>query len=218
MTDQNPASSPVPTPTAPRRRRWPIVALVVGGVLALGGIGAGTAIALTAGRHDEGRHEDTSSSVPAPGSTPATAPSTGAAATGAAAPGDFARARDAAQAAVPGAATTIVREGEGWEVDVRRSDGTDADVRLAAAYSVTRIGGDDDTDGEGPHVGSLAGDSLQRALDAALASAGSAGTLTSIDISDDRDDAYEVQVAQGARTLTVSLAPDFSVVASENDE
>lgn len=213
MTDQNPASTPVPTPVAPKRRRWPIVALIVAAVVALGGIGVGTAIALTAGRH----HDDASSSVPAPGGASSAVPSAGAAATGSVPPGDFARARDAAESAVPGAATNIVREGEGWEVDVRRSDATDADVRLAADYSVTRTGGDDDTDGEGTHAGTLAGDSLQRALDAALARAGS-GTLTAIDISDDRDDAYEVLVAQGARTLTVTLAPDFSVVAAETDE
>ena len=127
---------------------------------------------------------------------------------------ELARASAAALAEVgEGTVTGVEAEDGGYEVEVRRSDGSEADVELDRNFGVTgveRDGADDarDSDADRP----VTDDQLARASEAALAATGG-GQVTSVEAD---DHGYDVEIRMDDGTeRDVELDDAFAVIHTE---
>lgn len=128
--------------------------------------------------------------------------------------------------------------GETYEVEVTKDDGTEVDVALDGDYRVVRQDTDDrdDRDDDSDDRDDVDdrddrddrdGDADDRVLDdaertaaeqAALAAVGS-GTVTDVEASDDRGEAYEVEVRQANGTeWNVELDSSYAVLDKRTDD
>jgi uncharacterized membrane protein YkoI len=133
--------------------------------------------------------------------------------------GDLRGAGTAARDAVGGGDVLSVErddDSDGYEVEIRRTDGTEVDVDLSATFEVLRTEDDDVDDDAGEAAApAVPGDlDLSRAADAALATAGD-GTVTDVEWDDGGYD-VEIRTAEG-RELDVRLDRGFTVVQTEED-
>ena len=132
-------------------------------------------------------------------------------------PPELDRASEVAREAVGDGVVTAVEQDDdgGYDVEVRRADGTETDVDLDRSLQVTR------TEDDGADAGDDANDDAPldeatraQAAEAALASVAS-GTVTEVE-SD--DGGYEVEVRQrDGRETEVHLDRDFAVVTTQTD-
>jgi uncharacterized membrane protein YkoI len=111
-----------------------------------------------------------------------------------------------------------------YDVDVRLDDGGSVEVRLDADLAVLSVreeneddssddgsSGDDASDGSADDAGPDAA-AREKAADAALAEVG-AGTVVSVELSDDADHVYEVEIDLGnGEEADVELDADFAAV------
>lgn len=128
---------------------------------------------------------------------------------------DLARASEAALAETgDGTVTAFEADINGYDVEVRLTDGTDLDVDLDLDFVVVRTSPDDnDNDDRNVDIENV---DLQRAYDAALAEAGG-GTVVSVEV--DEDGGYDVEIIQDDRTeLELELNADFDAVHTERDD
>jgi hypothetical protein len=128
---------------------------------------------------------------------------------------DLSRASEAALAETgDGIVTAFEADLNGYEVEVRLTDGTDLDVDLDLDFVVVRTRSDDQDDDDRnidlEHI------DLQQAYDSALAEAGEA-TVVSVEVDD--DGGYDVQVILNDRTeIEYDLNADFEIVHTERDD
>jgi len=138
------------------------------------------------------------------------------------------RASSAALAAVgEGKVTDTERDDEegGSEIEVTKDDGSQVDVHLDKNYQVLTQDADDESGrDDDAHDETDADDRTLTAAErasaekAALDAAGS-GTVTDVEASDDRGEAYEVEVRQADGTeWTVELDADFGVLDQRTDD
>jgi uncharacterized membrane protein YkoI len=119
--------------------------------------------------------------------------------------------------------------GEAFEVEVRKTDGTEVDVTLDKDLNVLRQDADDrddrnDTDDVNDDVNdndaddrALSASERKSAEKAALDAVGG-GTITDLDASDDRGEAYEADVRKANGTnWDVTLDADFKVLDKRVD-
>jgi uncharacterized membrane protein YkoI len=129
-------------------------------------------------------------------------------------------------------AESSVDPGEAFEVEVRKADGTEVDVTLDKDLNVLRQEADDRddrddaNDTEDADDANEAPDADDRALSAAerksaekaALDAVGGGTITDLDASDDRGEAYEVDVRKANGTdWDVTLDSDFNVLRKSID-
>ena len=101
--------------------------------------------------------------------------------------------------------------GEAYEVEVRKTDGTEVEVTLDKDLNVLRQDTDDDNDND---VDDRALSPAERssAEKAALSAVGG-GTIVDLEASDDRGEAYEVEVrTSNGNDWDVTLDSDFKVL------
>ncbi len=111
--------------------------------------------------------------------------------------------------------------GEAYEVEVRKDDGTEVDVTLDKDLDVLRQDADDrdDANDDTPDADDRALTATERtsAEKAALDAVGG-GTIVDLDASDDRGEAYEVEVRTADNTeWNVDLDADFKVLSKTVD-
>ncbi|MDN3495453.1 PepSY domain-containing protein [Planococcus sp. APC 4015] len=127
---------------------------------------------------------------------------------------DIVRAAEAAVAEVPGEVVDVDRDDDSthaYEVDVRRADGTIAEVRLDAAFGVVSVREDGRDDDPSPEATLSAADA-DRAGAAALAHVGS-GTVVEVKRDDDPGVAWEVEIDLGGdEDVDVELDADLRVL------
>lgn len=128
---------------------------------------------------------------------------------------DLARASEAALAeSGQGTVTSFEVDRDGYDVEVRLSDGTDLDVDLDLDFVVVRTRADDQ-DGEDRNIDTDNVD-LQQASDAALGEVGE-GTVVSVEV--DEGGGYDVEIVLDNRAeLDIDLNADFEVVRTERDD
>ena len=116
--------------------------------------------------------------------------------------------------------------GEAFEVEVRKADGTEVDVTLDKDLNVLRQDTDDRDDANDTDDADDAPDADDRALSAterksaekAALDAVGGGTITDLDASDDRGEAYEADVRKANGTnWDVTLDSDFKVIDKRVD-
>jgi uncharacterized membrane protein YkoI len=137
--------------------------------------------------------------------------------------GERDRVANAATHAVGGTAIDVDTSddrGEAYEVEVRKDDGTEVDVSLDKNLTVVSQdpeGRDDSTDT--PETDDRALSAAERAsAEKAALNAVDGGTVTQVDASDDRGEAYEVDVRDADSTeWDVELDADFKVVSKTVD-
>lgn len=117
------------------------------------------------------------------------------------------------EAAGDGEVVAVEQDDDGsYDVEVRRADGSEADVDLSPSFDVTRTEDDQDDDDD-----DLALDDATRtrAADAALAAVGD-GVVVSVE-ADRRG--YDVEIRHADRTESeVELDANFTVVGTERDD
>jgi uncharacterized membrane protein YkoI len=109
--------------------------------------------------------------------------------------------------------------GEAFEVEVRKADGTEVDVTLDKDLNVLRQDTDDSdaTDAADADDRPLSATERKSAEKAALDAVGG-GTITDLDASDDRGEAYEADVRKADGTnWDVTLDSDFKVIDKRVD-
>jgi uncharacterized membrane protein YkoI len=140
------------------------------------------------------------------------------------------RARDAALERYPGAKVTGVErdsdQGEAWEVEVTRQDGSTVDVSLDSDYRVVRAdedserddAADDDAEGADDEADVQAsGPSADRARDAALAR--HPGRVTSVERESDGGATWEVEITRAdGSSVEVGVDRQYRVVGSDVDD
>lgn len=128
---------------------------------------------------------------------------------------DLVRAAEAAVAEVPGDIVDLDRDDDAshaYEVDVRRADGTIAEVRLDAAFGVVSVREDDDPRPASPSASAPSAGDAERAGAAALAHVGR-GTVVEVTRDDDPGVAWEVEIDLGdGEDVDVELDGQFAVV------
>ena len=102
--------------------------------------------------------------------------------------------------------------GEAYEVEVRKTDGTEVDVTLNKDLNVLRQDTDDDMNDKEADDRALSSAERDSAEKAALSAVGG-GTVVDVEASDDRGEAYEVEVRTSKGTeWDVTLDSDFKVL------
>lgn len=112
-----------------------------------------------------------------------------------------------------GTVTGVEQEDGGYDVELRRADGTEVDVRLDTNFAVVKTDTEDDDDGEGDPA--LDEATRTRAAEAAIASVGE-GTVAGVE-SDDGGYDVDIRRADGTE-VEVDLDANFAVVNSETDD
>jgi uncharacterized membrane protein YkoI len=137
---------------------------------------------------------------------------------------DFARASAAALAETgDGIVTGVEHDDGGYEVEERRTDGSEIDVELDGDFAVVRTekdGADDDSnddsdDGSDSDDLPVGDAERQQAIDAALAEAGE-GDVTDVEHDEGGYD-VEVRLTDGTE-IDVDLDSDFAVLHTEQDD
>ncbi len=124
-----------------------------------------------------------------------------------------------------GKVTDSEADGNGFEVEVTREDGSEVDVLLSESFSVVRVDEDDADDDATTDGGTGTSDSDdapltddERASAEAAALAEVPGTVADIDRSDDADHAFEIAVTRADGTRAeVELDEAFAVVRVVED-
>ena len=108
--------------------------------------------------------------------------------------------------------------GEAYEVEVRKADGTEVDVKLDKDLKV--LSQDADTPDGTPDADDRAlTDAERTSAEAAAVAAISGGTVTGVEASDDQGVAYDVDVrAADGVEWDVDLDAAFKVVAKNQDD
>ena len=102
---------------------------------------------------------------------------------------------------------------EGYEVEVRKDDGTEVDVTLDQDLNVVSQEDDDDADADDADDRALSEQERTSAEQAALDAVGE-GTVEQVEASDDAGEAYEVEVrADDGTEWDVTLDADFQVLS-----
>ena len=102
--------------------------------------------------------------------------------------------------------------GEAYEVEVRKTDGTEVDVTLDKDLNALRQDTDDDMNDKEADDRALSSAERDSAEKAALSAVGG-GTVVDVEASDDRGAAYEVEVRTSKGTeWDVTLDSDFKVL------
>jgi uncharacterized membrane protein YkoI len=131
------------------------------------------------------------------------------------------RAGDAATRAVPGTVLDVETgdgNGEAYEVEVRKEDGTEVDVVLDKDLKV--LSQDTDTPDGAPDADDRALSATERtSAEQAALTAVSGGTVTDVEASDDGTAAYEVDVRAADNTeWDVELDAGFKVLSKTADD
>lgn len=150
--------------------------------------------------------------------------------------GERDRVATAATEAVGGTAIEVEASddrGEAYEVEVRKDDGTEVEVSLSKDLTVVRQDAegrddsddsDDDSDRDDrdgtPETDDRALSATERAsAETAALNAVNGGTVTEVEASDDRGEAYEVDVRDAENTeWDVELDSDFKVLSKTIDD
>jgi uncharacterized membrane protein YkoI len=135
--------------------------------------------------------------------------------------GDRDRVGNAAVQAVGGGTVLDVEasddQGEAYEVEVRKSDGSEVDVVLDKDLKVVSQGTDDSDDADTPDR-VLSDTERASAEKAALAAVGAGGTVTQVEAGDEGEAAYEVDVRLADNTeWDVELDAGFKVLNKTAD-
>lgn len=117
----------------------------------------------------------------------------------------------------PGTVIDADRDDDGahaYEIDVRRDGGGEVEVKLSADLGIVSVDedspGDDGSSDDSDRVTDA--DARKKAADAALAEVGG-GTVVSVELSDDAEHVYEVEIdLAGGEDADVELDADFVVV------
>ena len=135
------------------------------------------------------------------------------------------RVASAATQAVGGTAVDVETSddrGEAYEVEVRLDDGTEVDVSLDKDLTVVSKeteGRDDSSDASEDDDRALSATERASAEKAALNAVNNGGTVTEVEASDDRGEAYEVEVRLGDGTeWDVELDANFKVLSKSIDD
>ncbi len=125
----------------------------------------------------------------------------------------FESARDAAvDAAGGGTLVELERTRDGWSAEVLRQDGSEVDVRLGADLGDAVVGIPERSNDV--RVGSLDGDGIARAIEAALSEVG--GRAHEIALTDDDGGAYQVDI-RGEVRADIVLDAQYAVIEVDLD-
>jgi uncharacterized membrane protein YkoI len=131
----------------------------------------------------------------------------------------------AAAVAAAGGGTAIDVEAsddgdEAYEVEVRKDDGTEVDIALDQDLDIVSQDADDDAGDDTPDADDRALSEGERtSAEKAAVDAVGDGIVEKVEASDDRDEAYEVEVRGSDNTeWDVSLDADFQVLSKTTDD